>query len=142
MQTVNFSKTSWHYWMVKTFSSKPPKSDLCAYIRQFIGSIILAVALAVVASLVVAFVGGGIIAGFVLLFQLFSGSAVGISNVFLVVGGIFDIVLLLFSVFVFGGTAASVAWAEHREKAGPSNNFVVLAYRTIKDKVCFKINFK
>ena len=133
MKTLTINTNSWHFWIAKQASNAILCTDICSYLRQIfkglIGLCFLTVVIIAFGTITLwptgNFIGwliAGLINGFVspevaIIFM----TAVGCGIIFLAFKGL----------FMFARTFRS-----HEPE------FVAVAYSNIKDKICYRIDFK
>ena len=149
MKTLNFNKKSWHYWFAKMGDYDHSRPDFCHYVRSALMGMFFS---AVISVFVAAAIYG-------------TGDFIAWIIAMITTGLWFNLVPDL-GAFVIGGTlifagtiAGLVGFSAFREKrrrahfqklqdairngkqlVEPTPSFIVTAYRTFKDKTCFKIN--
>jgi ABC-type phosphate transport system permease subunit len=147
LKTINLNKKSWHYWVATTVGSfKPSSSDFCKYVRHVIlGSLLLAF-FSIVVAVVVGFLGGGLINIGILVWDFLSRTPYTITNAFMQAG---SLVLCMISAAGIVGALIYFAksayderkWANEIANTNKPDSFVKNAYKTFRNKACFKVNF-
>ena len=146
MKTINLNKKSWHFWIATTLGIfRPDSGDFCKYVRNVIGGSIFGLMIAAAVGFVVAVLGGGLINIAIYLYDILTGHPYTITNPVMQAG---SIILLVSIVMVgIGFIVAYVKGKIEEHKYATSgvdqpDSFVANAYKSIKNKVCFKVNFK
>lgn len=142
MKTINLKNKSWHYFLAVTMGNfRVSSGDFCSYVRNVIFGFIFSVMLATV----VGFFGSALLAGaanlLLLAYHFFAGTAYVVPS-FLAFGTV-----LLCAVLIVAGLAVAVIFTRNRledrsiANEGKPDSFLKSAYKSLKDKVCFKVNF-
>jgi hypothetical protein len=144
LKTINLKTNSWHYFLaVKMGDFRPSSGDFCSYVRNVIGGSFLTLFLATAASAL----GSALLAGVanigLLIYHWLTGTAYT-PNGFLVFGTVILLTVTLVSALLFFSVWFK-DWREERQLVNQAINkpdsFLKSAYKSFKDKVCFKVNF-
>lgn len=144
MKTLKFNSNSWHYCLAtKVASFDERDSNFCAYVRSvFFGAFILSI-LAGMAGSVLYAIGLEIYAAYTCWFTTactFGKNEQAIAIAFGVLLGVFCLIVLMI-------------WHQRRKerimseiydgiRQPPQPGFVSMAYKSIKEKTCFQVEFK
>lgn len=151
MESITLKKNSWHYWLVKHLTQwerLDDQNDFCKYCRYVFGSMILATMLAIIAAATGILVLAALANDLYLLYSgVFTGhfhalKLWGVSDFFSFSSGLTAILLGAFLLF-FGIFVLYDKYEEYKaSNPEPSNSFISNAYRSIKNKICFKVTFQ
>lgn len=143
MKTLKFNSKSWHYFLATKIGDFEDDGDFCAYVRSVIWGILGLLFLAAASAFVLYSLGREVYAAYtcwftsVCTYGKFEQAVVtGVSIMAAVVGFIFALI-----------------WNSNRrmrirneiysgKRAAPEPGFVKIAYKSIKEKTCFKVEFK
>ena len=149
MKALTFNRKSWHYWLATKVGGYKEYYDFCAYVRSVIfGAIVMTMLLALGAAALYA-VGRDVyalytcqIAGwFGIKMVCTYGPFEDVVSGFIV--GILAVVIILYTVIKYMNYRESVLdkiRAGERPPKKPS--FIKTAYRSIKEKTCYRVEFK
>jgi amino acid transporter len=142
MKTLEFKKASWHYRLAKK-AGYEEDGDFCTYVRSFLWGALLMVLLTAL-----------VLFGLYALGRL-SYSAYTCSFTKVCTYGEFEKTVLMGIGVIIGCVAYIYAliWVQNRrwrirgeirrgERPEPGPSFVAMAYKSYKEKTCFKVEFK
>lgn len=148
MKAVTINRGSWHFKLLRNFGLDQREMDLCLYIRRMLIAFVLAslIALACLGALVLV---GNFLAW--VAYCLYAGTLVPANGPTSAVLAILALASLVGVVRLI--VKGLTAWSEHRYYKNiqikqdpnykePEPSFVEVAYTTIKQKTCFKVEFK
>jgi hypothetical protein len=144
MKTLKFNSNSWHYWLAtKIGDFDPDDGDFCSYIRHVIFGALGSLFAVTAASVVLYALGREVYAAYtcwftsVCTFGKFESAVVAMACA-----------VAAFSAFI----GLAVWYSNYRMRvrseirnglrSEPQPGFVKVAYRSIKEKTCFKVEFK
>lgn len=146
MKTLTFNSKSWHYWLATTIGDYSPNrtnKDFCAYTRSVIFGAGVVLILSAIALFLLYSTGREVYALYTCLFtkvctfnkfeQMFATGVVIVAGV--------------------AGLMALFVWNENRKLAiriaisngtrpEPKPGFLKTAYKSLKEKTCFKVEFE
>ena len=141
MNSVSLRQKSWHYWLATVGGLREVDkcTDICTYTRKVIGGTLISFLILVV-GLVLASSIVGTFAMWIYYHDFLVGTSLPIfiriaAMVFYV---IFSAITLLMLVAIFHGLTEN--FKDWRARTQKQPGFVHQAYRSFKDKVCWKIN--
>lgn len=142
---ITFKMNSWHVWLVSHFSPYKPKyaNDLCQYIRWVLLSIFLFATVAVLSFSVVS----GVVFDILSLFGRVHWHHNAPGSYFELCAGVTNIVgsviIALMTIIYAAGIVDKISRrSRNKVYVLKEPGFVKIAYRSFKDKVCFKVNFE
>jgi hypothetical protein len=150
METHKFSINSWHYQMTKFLFPLEIQNvnDLCGYLRLVIAALMISTVIFIVAStlsIAAAFGTANLLAWivFVVLHGLISmdGPAVVVSGVIIAISAAMLLNHIANNRRAISNRIKSILperWVAEEQK-DPS--FITLAYRSLKSKICYKVEF-
>lgn len=143
MKTINLNSNSWHYWLATTIASfKPDSGDFCSYVRNVAGGALLFTVFSMCVGALGAMLLTGIGTGLVYLWGFLSGHGFHTTNTWLLFSGLFTLVISTIAAFIFLWTYIKNIRDERLANAPPKpDSFLKAAWKSFKDKVCFKVNF-
>lgn len=143
MKTLKFNSKSWHYFLATRIGDFDDDGDFCAYVRSVICGILGLLFVAAAAAFVLYSLGREVYAAYtcwftpVCTYGKFEQAVVtGVAIMAGVVGFIFA---LIWNINRRQRIRTEI-YLGHRPAPQPS--FVKLAYKSIKEKTCFKVEFK
>ena len=141
MNTIEFNATSWHgrlYYKYHLEAFNPDRNtNICAYIRGVLRGAFFAASLATV-------IGFYLGSWFHVILAIVKSVQFGTSFVeeLPLLYSVLPILTLAMFMFVLLVMIANQFedWVESKNSSGVKNSFITEAYRSLKDKVCFKVN--
>lgn len=136
MRPITFSKNSWHYRLANFFTSGDVlrhTTDLCSYVKLVGVSMFLALLITLLVAFVTACTADALawIAAMITAGSLFQGDPPAL--------------VAIAGWIIVGAMVLWIKWCEYRfdhPKPEPSTpSFVAVAYSSIKDKLCFRVEF-
>lgn len=157
MKALNFSKKSWHYWLANLGNYNEDREDFCHYVRSAIVGVFVCAMIAVVALAVIVGVGdfiawivAMIVAGTYIEPRLPAQVTASLLFISAVIG-----ILLGISLWNEKRKIRKLNEQIAREREilnailegkeplpAPQPNFIQSAYKTLKEKTCFKVNLE
>ncbi len=139
MKSFTLKKKSLHYWLASTAGSTyiDPDIDMCAYLRKVVESALSLLAIAALALFGLYIIGHMTYSAWLCAFGtrcVFTPLDQGAGFILLCVAGVFSFVGLFL--------VRKELKARYKAGAPKDPGFLVLAWRSVKDKTCFKIEFK
>jgi K+-sensing histidine kinase KdpD len=144
MKTLEFNANSWHYWLAtKVASFDHDDSNFCAYVRSVLFGAFMISILAGFASAVLFAIGLEIRAFYTCFFTPVctfgkneQGIAIGFAILFAVIG--------LIGLMVWHRNRVERIRSEIYDgiRPEPQPGFISMAYKSIKEKTCFRVEFK
>lgn len=142
MKTINLKAKSWHYFLAVTMGNFDPDSgDFCSYVRNVILGLVFTIAI----SAVLGGIGSSLLAGVLnivlLAYHFIMGTAYTAPS-FMMFG-----TALLCAISVVMALASGAIFVKNRlqerkyANADKPDSFLKSAYKSFKEKVCFKVNF-
>ena len=131
MKEYVLKKNSWHYWIANYNGEARYSTDICDYIRYFIGGVLAYSLLAVIGIVVTAVLlyGAGNVFGWLFLDYQFESPAV----VFL---GVVAAAIIIFSIEKYR------EYSYNKPRVVKEPGFVGLAYDKFKNNSCARIRFE
>ena len=143
MKTLKFNSKSWHYWLATKIGSYRPWGDFCSYVRNVLGGLFVAAMLAAIASGILLAIGMEIRAAYTCWFTPVctfgkpeQAIAMGAGILAFIAAAIFGMIQLQ----DYKERVRDEIHAGIRKRKEPG--FVKMAYRSIKEKTCFRVEFK
>jgi hypothetical protein len=144
MRTLKFKEKSWHYFLATTMGNfRPGRGDFCSYVRNAIFGSVLFSFLLIIASAALYGIGRELYAFYTCTFTnvcTFGKLEQAVVTI--------ECILVALAAFIF----AFIQFQNWRDKveyeidAGirkrPEPGFVKMGYRSIKEKTCFRVEFK
>lgn len=144
MKTINLKAKSWHYFLaVKLGNFNPNSGDFCSYVRNVLFGLVLGSMFAAVVGFLGAIAMGAIVNVSLYLYHWIVGTAY-VANAFAQFATIATGVILLAIGFIFGSLVVREKLDDRKMAKAALNepdSFLKSAYKSFKDKVCFKVNF-
>jgi hypothetical protein len=144
MKTLEFNRKSWHFWVATKIGDYSERSgDFCSYVRNVIGGLLLMGFLAVAATLLLFSIGREVWAIYTCHFT--SVCTFGsFERAFAIFVCICVAVVSFIGLCIWNGNRMRAKrWAiERGDLPEPKPSFITTAYRALKDKTCFKVEFK
>ncbi len=157
MKAINFKKNSWHAWIVRgpgclyqlDWLAENGKIDICRYTRSFIrgvilGILFLAFILMVAALLIIPNISFGMYlyasyqAGH---FLPWTTNETALVRIAIIVDSVTFLIAMI--AYVIPKTISKIrSLIGQKERVVKEPGFVKVAYRSFKDKVCFKVNLQ
>lgn len=145
MKTLKFSSKSWHYELAHTFTKYPETGNFCAYVRAVIMGFMYCITFIVIVSAalyvfvidplawLVYYINYGIL-------ELETGNVMLVTEIF----------AFLFAVYDVFYKDRLVDWLDEKRyerlkkkySTTKKDSFIKSAYRSFKDKVCFRVEFE
>jgi hypothetical protein len=140
LKTINLNAKSWHYFLAVTIGGfQSDSGDFCSYVRWVIAG---AIALAFITTAVGIMAGIALLGAFGIgyaLVHLLFGIAMFNNPIILICSIITSVVITFFALMLIVGYLKD-KW-NNREQVEKPDSFVKSAYKSFKDKVCFKVDF-
>jgi hypothetical protein len=144
MKTLKFNSNSWHYWLAtKIGDFYPEGGDFCSYIRHVILGALVSLFMVAGASFVLYSLGREVYAAYtcwftsVCTYGKFERAVT--TGVAILIGGVGAAVLMIWNSNRRMQIRIEIANGVRPE---PQDSFVKTAYKSIKEKTCFRVEFK
>lgn len=135
MKTVVFKEESWHGWLADLGGNYRKQTDICAYTRAVMWGVLKLIGAAIVVAVSAAALGDW-------LAWMTAGLLYGFTMVGFLGGVVCFLVLVALCAAALILLGAGSVFAAERLGKRVTDSFPAEAYRSFKDKVCFRVELK